>query len=202
MTGGSSLHLSSAMRALNIRHNSKLLGGAEAILLLPEVTRTTFTIEGVSTFEPVRYVLCHHSGKFGLLQGLRDDPVDLFHAVSNATHLLLTSSSSSSTWQHSSEMCTTAHFLWAVSQVHQAQQEAPKHPLQLRAGQAVSSSIAGIVAPVAAGNRGQEHVCCSEKRCWHFFFLKKNTTKPTKPPPKQLTFLHKLLPPSAALQYL
>lgn len=40
---------------------------------------------------------------------------------------LLTSSSSSSTWQHRSKMCKTTHLLQAASQVHQpqSQQEAP-----------------------------------------------------------------------------
>lgn len=76
-------------------------------------------------------------------------------------HSLLTSSRSFSTWQHSSKTCTTAHLLRAASQVHQPQREAPSTLLQLKAGRAMSSSFAGRISPMAAGdcNLGVPRTC-------------------------------------------
>lgn len=121
-------------------------------------------------------------------------------------HSLMTSSSSSFLWQHSCKTRKTTYLLQAASKVHQPQQEAPSTlyspglarlcPPALQ--KELLQWLLGTVTFVCRGC-----VCCSEKRCWHFK-KKTHTTNPQKPKketpkPKQLTFLHKLLPLSAAL---
>lgn len=70
--------ISSVMRAPNLCHSHKLLGGAASILLLPGVTRATFTTESISTFKPVKRMPCYHSQRIGL----RDDLLNaLFDSI-------------------------------------------------------------------------------------------------------------------------
>lgn len=121
--------ISSVMRAPKLCHNHKLLGGAASILLLSGVIRATFTIKGISTFKPVRRMLCYHSQRIGLRE---------MQLISLMPSLTPYSTVTFSTCQHSSEM-------------HKPHTSCGMHPQQLRNGQAVSSSIAGIAAPVAAG---------------------------------------------------